>query len=136
MKLITKAIPALLTSLMLTAPSFAAMQQADFYGKSCSTIAWEMRDLVSANAQNPCAGDLDIAAAYVDAADMSIRQNKVTQAIISLDYAVRELGEISHARTYCEAFAPDARHILADVIRARGELEAWERMHSTSKTAS
>lgn len=98
MKLITKTIPVLLTGMMLTAPCFAAMQQADFYGKSCSTIVREMRNLIDANVQNPCAGDLDIAAAYIDAADMILRRGKVTQAITSLDYAIHELGEISHSK--------------------------------------
>ena len=57
-------------------------------------------------------------------------------SITSLDYAIRELGEISYTRAYCAKLAPRVKYLLADVIRARGDLEAWGRMRLTNKAAS
>ena len=112
------------------------MERADFHGQSCSSIAGEIHDLIHAHFNSPCAGDLDIAAAHIEAADMSLDRGKVEQALKSLDYAARELGEISHTRTYCAELSPDVKHILANVIRTRGDIEAWERMQAMNKKAS
>lgn len=136
MKSITRKIPALFIGMALTTCGFAALPQADFYPNSCSSIARHMHEFINENAESPCAGDLDIAAAYVEAAGMSLHYEKVAQAIKSLDYAVRELGEISYSRTHCAMLAPRVKYILAGVVRARGELEAWERMRLSNKTAS
>lgn len=81
--MLTRIIPALFIGMALTTSAFAVLPQADFYPKSCSDIARHMHDFINANAQSPCAGDLDIAAAYVEAADMSLKYEKLERAIRS-----------------------------------------------------
>jgi hypothetical protein len=133
MKLIIRAIPFIFTGMILTAPSIAATQTVDFYEKSCASIARELHDLIYVNSSSPCVGDLDIVSAHIEVADLSLHNAKIEQALQSLDYASRELNEISYIRTYCAPIAPSAKHILADVIRTRGDIESWKRMQDMNK---
>ena len=81
---------------------------------------------MDANPDSPCVGDLDVAAAHVDAADMMLYRDKVWAALMSLEQARYELSEISSNRPQCASLALSVKHILANLIRAKGEIEANE----------
>ncbi len=136
MKTIIRAIPVFFASIILTTQSISAMAATNFYGQSCSMIAREIHDLIQDNYNSPCVGDFDIVSAYVESADTSLNHGKVERALKSLDNATRELSEIINARTYCETLSKEAKHILAAIIRARGDIEAMEKMRAMNSMAS
>jgi hypothetical protein len=125
MKQMIRALPMalILAGVTLSAASFAGSLYGDVVLKNCSDIAIEIRDLIHANTESPCAGDLDVASAHVESAQISLNHHKFNRALKSIDYAIRELREISYARAYCAPLAPDSKRILAELIRAKSEIE-------------
>lgn len=123
MKRKTGVLPMILAGVALSAPVIASHQPAKFYNRSCMQVAWSLHDLISSNYGSPCVGDLDVAAVFVESAQIHLNHHKIEQALKSIDDAVKELREISHTRSYCAPLAPDVKRILAELIRARSEIE-------------
>lgn len=124
----TLGVSALLASAMLSAPVVADTAKVSLFGGSCSEISRDIHQLMRANPNSLCVGDLDIAAAHVEAAEMMLGRDKVWQALSALSRGEYELTDISKNRPHCALLAPNVKPILANLIRAKGEIEAYERL--------
>ena len=117
-----------LTSALLSTSALAAPATASLVVSRCSEVSRDIHQLMQSNPDSLCIGDLDVASAYVDAAESLLLRDKVWQAISSIEQGMYELSEISDNRAHCAPLAPRVKHILANLIRAKGEVEASERL--------
>ena len=120
-----------LGSVMLAGGAFSASVLADttlmsWFKVSCHEVSRDIHQLMDANPDSLCVGDLDVAAAHVDAAVMMLSRDKIWQALMDIEQARYELYEISVNRSQCAPLASSVKHILANLIRAKGEVEANE----------
>ena len=122
------ALPVALIGSLLSVPALAGNIDADLFGGNCSGVARELHDLMRANPESLCVGDLDVASAFIESADVNLRRDKITEALASIDKGAYELTDISFNRTHCQSLAPGVKHVLADLIRVRGEIEAFMRL--------
>ena len=124
MKRVAKVLPLALAGMMLSTFGFADSQHRfGMTPKPCYEIEEDIQQLIAANLASPCAGDLDVVAAYLNVAQMSLNHHKAKQALKSVDDAIRDLREISFARTYCEPLAVHTKQYLSELIFTRGEIE-------------
>ena len=124
----TFAIPALLVGAMFAGPVLASTTMVASVGNRCGDVAREIHQLMQSNPDSLCIGDLDVASAYVESAESFLKRDKVWQALSSIDQATYELSEISDHRSHCAPLAARTKHILANLIRAKGEIEANEKL--------
>lgn len=129
----TLSTSALLISALLSAPVMADTTKASLFGGSCSEISRDIHQLMQANPSSLCVGDLDVAAAHVEAAETLLGRDKVWQALSAIGRGEYELTEISSNRAHCAPLATHVKHILANLIRAKGEIEAYERLKVMQK---
>lgn len=122
------AIPALLVGALIATPVLANTTMVASFGNRCGDVARDIHQLMQSNPDSQCIGDLDVASAYVESAESFLRRDKVWQALMSIDQANYELSEISKNRPHCAPLAPSVKHILANLIRAKGEIEANEQL--------
>lgn len=85
-KAITFAIPALLASLVLSEASYANLPDTRGIAEECTDTARQLNDMASSKPEDRCAGDLEIAAAYIEAAGFKLRFQKTQQALTSIKY--------------------------------------------------
>lgn len=126
------AIPSVLICALLSTDINAASIDANLYIKGFSEISYELHDLMHYTSNELCTGDLDVASAYVDSAQMSLMRDKIPEALMSADKGIQELSEISTNRVYCHSIAQKSKRVLADLIRTRGEVDAF--MHLKLKS--
>lgn len=120
----------MLVGVVLSAPVQADATITSLFRGSCHEVARDIHQLIQANPNSPCVGDLDMAAAHVDVAEMLLSRDKTWQALIDIEQASYELYDISVNRPYCALLAPNVKHILANLIRAKGEIEAYEQLNA------
>lgn len=126
------AVPSVLICALLSTDINAAPIDANLYIKGFSEISYELHDLMHYTSNELCNGDLDVASAYVDSAQMSLMRDKIPEALMSADKGIQELSEISTNRVYCHSIAQKSKRVLADLIRTRGEVDAF--MHLKLKS--
>lgn len=110
-------------ALIASGASFAGADNQYLGGKSLR-VAGYLNDIANANDRDLCAGDVRIAAAYLQLAGYALTREKVQSAFVSLAYAQNELKEISYNRSYCALLAPKIKPYLAEVIVIQGEPDA------------
>ena len=93
-------------------------------GKQSINVAVHLNEIANIHDSDLCAGDVRIAAAYVQSAGYALSRDKVQSASVSLVYAQNELKEISYNRSYCALLASNIKLYLAEVILIQGELDA------------
>lgn len=86
-------------------------------------IAYQLNQFAEKNKTDLCAGDVTIAAAYLESAGHELQRDQHTKAITSLIYGQNELKEISHVRSYCANLSAEVKPYLAKVILIKSELE-------------
>lgn len=119
----TKVIAGFIMTLMATQASFAS-GDTQHLGRQSARIAAHLNETARVHESDLCAGDVRIAAAYMQSASYALSREKVPTASVSLVYAQNELREISYNRSYCAALAPSIKPFLAEVILIQGELNA------------
>ena len=127
-------IAGLIMTLMASQASFASGDNQYLSGQSLR-VADHLNEIAKVNDRDLCAGDVRIAAAYVQSAGFALSRDKVQSASVSLVYAQNELKEISYNRRYCARLASTIKPYLAEVILIQGELDAnraaQDRNHTT-----
>lgn len=86
-------------------------------------IAHQLNQFAEQNKANLCAGDITVAAAYIELAAQELTKAKHPLALTSLAYGQNELKEISNGRTYCTPLAAQVRPYLEKVSLIKKELE-------------
>ena len=116
----------MLAGATLSVPVLAGTASNLMFRASCHEVSSDIHQLMHANPDSLCVGDLDVAAAYVDAAEMMLERDKVWQALMDIEQARYELYDISVNRPHCASLASGVKRVLAKLIRAKGEIEANE----------
>jgi len=123
MKLSTRLSAVLVTGLLVSQISHANELNTKEIGHRCMDTAYQLNKLAETHHGDRCAGDIEIASAYIEAAGNEIFQEKNEQALRSITYGEYELNQISRARPYCARIAPQTKTFLARVITLKSEIE-------------
>lgn len=86
-------------------------------------IAAGLNRIAQLNSSDLCAGDISVAAAYIESAGRELQRDKQLTALTSLTYGQNELKEISAIRTYCIQLAPEVKPYFARTTLIKSELE-------------
>lgn len=132
-KIIKCTVPIFLAGLLLSEVSFASHPDTRAITEECTHVAHQLNDMAGSNPEDRCAGDLEIAAAYIEAAGFKLRYQKTQQALTSIKYGELELKEISMNRAYCSQVFQSVKPVIARVIRLASEIEVLERLNRTAK---
>jgi len=120
-------LPIALTGLLLSQTSFAGSPDASTIARECRDVAQHLEWIVGSQHRDPCAGDVVVAAAYINAAELKIRHERYDEALIAMHYGDVELREVAYTRAYCANFSPLVKPALAKTIRIISELEEMAR---------
>lgn len=118
-----KIIAGLIITLLASQASFARVD-THHLGRKALEVSDYLNNIAKASKKDLCAGDVRIAAAYVQSAGYAMLRNKIDSASVSLVYAQNELKEIGYNRSYCALLSSDIKSSLAEVILIKGELDA------------
>ena len=129
-----RVVPIFLTCLLLTNVSFASSHDTYWIEHDCVRAAGQLHDLIQSKPDDICAGDLEMASAYIEATALKLQHNKIEQALTAIKYGELELKEISTNRSYCASFASSVKPVLAAVIRISSEIEVLERLKAQDQT--
>lgn len=121
-------LPAVFGCMMISTMNIAGTSGHDSIGMQCHLESLKLNNLIHSQPRDKCAGDVGIAAAYLDAASMQIRTNHLKEALVSLHYGESELKSIAYSRAYCANFSQQVKPSIAQVIRFIGEVETFEQM--------
>ncbi len=132
-KIITRAAVTLVTGLLVCNTSFASHPESSEIARHCSHASGQLHHLVQNKPHDRCSGDLEIAAAYIESAELELRHEKFDKALTSIKYSQLELKEISATRTYCAHFSDSVKPVIAQVILIGSEIEVLERLAVLSK---
>jgi hypothetical protein len=117
-----------LTGLIAAKASFAQYPDKLSIARKCHEVAYQLKHLADDNRQNACAGDVSIAAAYIDATEMKLRHARFNEALVSIHYGTSELKEIAYSRPYCVHFSSFIKPYIARTIEINAEIDVLERM--------
>ncbi|KTC87663.1 hypothetical protein [Legionella drozanskii] len=118
--------------LMLAAGSLLAFsanaltQDSHYLSSECDHMARALYQLAESKSQDACAGDVMVAASYLESASIRITKGKYKQASTSLNYGEYELKAISMYRPYCSNFASQVKPLLAKLITIETQLDELE----------
>lgn len=125
-------VSVLVVGLLLSSASFAGYPDNMDIARECDRAANQLSHLADTKSDNPCSGDLRIAAAYIESAGLKLRYKKFEQALTSMKYGELELKEISTGRAYCSYFSQAVKPIIASAIKISSEIEVLERLKKLS----
>jgi hypothetical protein len=120
--------PLALGGLLVSQISFAGYPSKHTIAELCRNEAQQLNRIIESKSHDKCAGDVAVAAAYLDAAATKVSHEHYDEALVSLHYSETELKEIAYSRTYCAQFASLVKPVIAKVIRISSELDVLERM--------
>ena len=86
-------------------------------------IASGLNQIAQLNSSDLCAGDIRVAAAYIESAGRDLQRDKHATALTSLTFGENELKEISARRMHCAQLAPEVKPYFARTIMIKSELE-------------
>jgi hypothetical protein len=86
-------------------------------------MANQLNRISEVNQNDLCAGDVKVAAAYIESTGYELKHDNHLSALTLLTYAQNELKEISNIRTYCAHIATEVKPYFAKVILMKSELE-------------
>ena len=128
---VIRAIPWVFSSVLMASVSFAGHSDDYSLSHECRHIASELTDLViGKSAHEPCVGDIDIAAAYIESAGFLVERGKYSQALQSLACSENELNGITSFRAYCMPYASLVKPYLAKVIVLEAKMESIRNLKS------
>lgn len=117
--------------LMLVAGSLLAFSayastQDTHLSSECDLVARTLHLLAESKSSDACAGDVMVAASYIESASLKIKKGKYKQASTSLGYGEYELKAISMYRSYCSNFSTPVKPLLAKLISLETQLDDLE----------
>ena len=119
-----KLIPGLLMAVVCAQSANAAgLESAADLGKQSTEIANQLNEFAKRNKTDLCAGDVTLAAAYLESVGRELQQGQYTKARTSLIYGQNELKEISTARSYCANLSAEVTPYLTKVVLIKGEMD-------------
>lgn len=121
-------LPVVLTGLVAAKASFAEYPNHLSIARECQEVSSRLKQLAENNRQNACAGDISVAAAYLDATAIKVRHARFNEAVVSLHYGTSELKEIAYSRPYCVHFSSLVKPYIARSIQIGAEIDVLERM--------
>ena len=121
-------LPVVLTGLMAAQTSFAEYPDSFRIARECNEVSWQLKRLAEDNRQHACAGDVLVAAAYLDATEIQVRHARFNEAVVSLHYGTSELKEIASVRPYCTYFSNLVKPYIARTIQLSAQIDVLERM--------
>lgn len=90
----------------------------------CHIIATELNRLANLRQEHPCAGDLKVAATYIEFAEIKLRNKKTDEALTAIQYGALELQEISLGRAYCANFSQEVKPLFYEASQAGASVES------------
>lgn len=122
MKIILRAVPILLTGLVLSPASYSSNLDKNELAIKCEAVANKLYDLSQTKAEEHCASDVELAGGYTEFAGQMISSGNNNRGFSSLKSAERELRKVQSATNYCAYFSPLVKPYLDDVIKLQSEL--------------
>lgn len=113
----------LITAAMLATYAYASPVDTHDLGRRSMEVSYQLNRIAEQNRTDLCAGDITIAAAYIESAARELSRYKIERAIVSLTYGQNELNEISHTRSYCARLSTSVKPYLAKIILIKSEVE-------------
>ena len=124
-KRITRLAPIFLVGLLVSQASVADSLDDYHLSRECARTAQGLNELIAYQTSNdPCAGDVGIAAAYIESAGLLVGRGKYTQGLFAIMSGENELKAITSQRPYCASFASLVKPYLAQVIVLEGQIES------------
>ena len=81
------------------------------------------------NKTAPCTENMELSAKYLELAANSVRQDQIPYALMHLNFATKELNDLSH-RTQCAYFAIKTRPHLVTLAQLSIDVESLDRYQS------
>lgn len=119
-----KIVPSLLIAAVCVQSAFAmGLKLPIALENEFREIAYNLNHFAEINKTDLCAGDVIIAAAYIESAGRELQRDQHTKALTSLSYGQNELKEISSGRSYCAHLSAGIKPHLAQVILLKNLVE-------------
>lgn len=112
----------LIMAVLASQSSYAGSLNSHDVERQSFEIAAQLNRMAQANDTDLCAGDITVAAAYIESAGRELQRDRYLTALTSLTYGHNELREISNTRAYCTHVATEVKPYLAKVILIKSEL--------------
>lgn len=88
----------------------------------CDQVSKQLEQLANNNRNAPCVENVALSATYLDAATKNLWRAKTPQALMHLNFASKELNEMSHM-PQCGYFAPKIKPYLVTLVQLKVEIE-------------
>lgn len=88
----------------------------------CDQVSKQLEQLASNNRNAPCVENVALSATYLDAATKNLWRAKTPQALMHLNFASKELNEMSHM-PQCAYFTPKIKPYLVTMVQLKVEME-------------
>lgn len=118
-----KLIAGLITAVLVSQSSYASSLNKYDLEKRSLEVSSQLIRIAQLNSSDSCAGDITVAAAYVESAAHDLQRDKHLTALTSLTYGQNELKEISNIRSHCAQLATEVKPYFAKIILIKNELE-------------
>ena len=119
-----KIVPSLLITAVCVQSAFAmGLQSPVALENEFREIAYNLNHFAEIIKTDLCAGDVTIAAAYIESAGRELQSDQHTKALTSLSYGQNELKEINSGRSYCANLAAGVKPYLAQMILLKSLVE-------------
>jgi len=122
MKIILRAVPILLTGLLLSHASYSSSFDKNELAIKCEAVANQLYELSQTKPGDNCASDVEVAGGYMEFAGRVISSGDDKRGFLSLKNAEKELRKIQNSTNYCVYFSPLVKPYLDDVIKLESEL--------------
>lgn len=122
MKIILRAVPILLTGLLLAPASYSSSLDKNELAIKCESVAKKLEQMVENNPLKSCSVDVTYSGWVVEAAADLIRHERFQYALQNLKAANGRLNKVYLSSQECAYFSPMVKSSLDDVIKLQSEL--------------
>ncbi len=121
-----RVLPLALTGLLLSTTSFA-FPDRHAVEQECNDSVRQLKALISEKPGDACAGDMAIAAAYIETTRLKLSYQKFNQALTDIRYGQSELKQI-RTRSWCTNFARKVDPVINKVVQISNEIQILSRV--------
>lgn len=112
----------------LVAGSVLAFPERPAIEQALKETAQALTSLSHKTLESPCQGDIEIAAAYLKAAEMKVHYQRFALALTDLGYSQNELQAIAGSRDWCKNIAVNAVPFINQVRDIKAQVEILSRV--------
>lgn len=123
MKTSKKLIAGLAMTLLVYPLAYAQSLKNQELERQGFELSKRLKQLISQNLTNRCAGDISTAVSYIERAAQDLAVSKRNAALTAIAYGQNELKEISKNRAYCAHLATRIQPYVEQVSSIKRELE-------------